>query len=153
MEKSAMIKICFFGVKHFFCFNLLLIFYSYFSEGFDSDVSLFCFCSISGIAPLITCFDLQFKNTFKKFITSLIYSSYSALQILLQIFLLFNFLSVIRNLTTVNVLRSSLENTSNNTTRDNTRQHEYNTRQHVYNTAQHEYNTTQHELTQQNISL
>ena len=142
MEKSAMIKICFFGIKHFFCFNLLFIFYSYFSEGFDSDVSLFCLCSISGIAPLITCFDLQFKNMFKKFITSLIHSGYSALQILLQIFLLFNFLSVIRNLTTVNVLRSSLENTSNNTTRDITRQHEYNTYTTRHNTSTTRHNTS-----------
>ena len=67
-------------------------------------VSLFCFFSISGIAPLITCFDLQFKNIFKKFWTSLMYLSCSVFQILLQMFLLFNFLSVIRNMITVNVL-------------------------------------------------
>ena len=37
--------------------------YTYFSKGFDSHVS-FCFFSISGIAPLTTCFDLQFKNIY-----------------------------------------------------------------------------------------
>ena len=100
-----MIKIYIFRVKVFyFCFNLFFIFYSYFSEGFDSHVSFFCFFSISGIAPLITCFALQFKNMFRKFITSLNYSNYSVFQILQQIYLLFNFLSVIRNLITVNAL-------------------------------------------------
>ena len=104
MEKFVMIKICVFRVKYFFCFILFVIFCSYFSEGFDSHVSLFCFFSISGIAPLITCYDLQFKNIFKKFISSFMYFSYSAFQILRQIVVLFNFLSVIRNLITVNVL-------------------------------------------------
>ena len=104
MEKFAMIKICVFRVKYFFCLILFVILCLYYSDGFDSPVSLFCFFSISGIAPLITCFDLQFKNMFKKFITSFLYFSYSALQTLLQIFILFNFLSVIRNLITVNVL-------------------------------------------------
>ena len=61
-----------FRVKFFlFCFNLFFIFYSYFPERFDSHVSLFCFFSISGIAPLITCFDLRFKNIFRKFTTAL----------------------------------------------------------------------------------
>ena len=92
------------GKVFIFYFNLFVIFYSYFSEGFDSNVSLLCFFSVSDIAPLITCVDLQFKSMFNKFISSLLYSSYSAFQIFLQIFLLFNFLSVIRNLITVNIL-------------------------------------------------
>ena len=46
-----MVKICVFRVKYFFCF-ILFMFCSHFSEGFDSHVSLFCFFSISGIAPL-----------------------------------------------------------------------------------------------------
>ena len=104
-EKNFPIKICVFRLKYFFfCFNLFVIFCSYFSEGFDSHVSLFRFFSISGIAPSIICFDLQFRNIFKKVITSLMYFSYSVFYILLQVFLLFNFLSVIRNLITVNVL-------------------------------------------------
>ena len=103
-EKFVMIKICVFTVRYFFCFNLFVIFSSYFAKWFDSHVSLFCFFSISGAAPLITCFDLQFKNIFKTFITSLTYFSYSAFHALLQIFLLFSFLLVIRKLITVNVL-------------------------------------------------
>ena len=101
-----MVKICVFRVKYFFCFILFVMFSSYFSEGFDSHVSLFCFVSISGIAPLITCYHLQFK-IFKKFISSFMYFSYSAFQILLQILVLFNFLTVICNLITVNVLITS----------------------------------------------
>ena len=104
MEKFAMIKICVFRIKCFFCLILIVIFCLYYSKGFDSPLSLFCFFSISGTAPLITCFDLRFKNMFKKFITSLMYFSNSALQTLLQIFMLFHFLSVIRNLITVNGL-------------------------------------------------
>ena len=101
-------KICYdwnsrFQGKLFFCFNLFVIFCSYFSEGFDSHVSLFCFFWIFVIAPLITCFDSQLKNIFKKFIPSLMYFSYSAF----HIFLLFNFLSVISNLIAVNVLKVS----------------------------------------------
>ena len=92
MEKFVMIKICVFRVKYFFCFILFVIFCSYFSEGFDSHVILFCHFSISGIAPLITCYNLQFKNIFKKFITSFMYFSYSAFQRLLQICVFFNFL-------------------------------------------------------------
>ena len=75
----------------------------HFSEGFDSHVSLFFLFSISGIAPLITYYDLQFKNIFKKFISSFMYLNYSAFQILLQILVLFNFLTVICNLITANV--------------------------------------------------
>ena len=101
-----MVKICVFRVKYFFCF-ILFMFCSHFSEGFDSHVSLFCFFSISGIAPLIACYDLQFRNIFKKFISSFMYFSYSAFQILLQILVLFNFLTVICNLITVNVLITS----------------------------------------------
>ena len=70
-----MIKMCIFRVEYFYllyfifiCFILFVIFCSYFFKGFDLHVSLFCFFSISGIAPLITCYDLQFTNTFKKFI-------------------------------------------------------------------------------------
>ena len=60
-----MIKLYVFRVKYyFFCFNLFVILYSYFSEGFDSHVSLPCFFSIFGIAPLIACIDLRFKNIF-----------------------------------------------------------------------------------------
>ena len=77
---------------------------SFFSKGLDSHVSLFCFFSISGMAPLITCFDVQLKNILKKFITLFMYFNCSVFQILLQIFILFNFLSVIRTLITVNVL-------------------------------------------------
>ena len=65
-EKFAMIKICVFRVKYFFCLILFLIFCLYYSEGFDSPVSLFCFFSISGIAPLIICFDLRFKKHVQK---------------------------------------------------------------------------------------
>ena len=86
------------------CLALFVIFCSHFSKGFDSHVSLFCFFSVSDIVPLITCYDLQFKNMFKKSISSFMYFSYSAFQILLQILVLFNFLSVICNLITVNVL-------------------------------------------------
>ena len=78
-----MIKICIFRVKYIFC---LILFF------------------ISGIAPLITCYELKFKNIFKKFISSFMNFSYSAFQILLQILVLFNFLTVIYNLITVNVL-------------------------------------------------
>ena len=99
-----LIKIWVFRVKYFFCFVLFVIFCSHFSEGIDSHVSLFCFFSISGIASLITCYDLQFKNIFQKFISSFMYFSYSAFQILLQILVLFNFLTVICILITVNVL-------------------------------------------------
>ena len=98
-----MVEICVFRVKYFFCF-ILFMFCSHFSEGFDSHVSLFCFFSISGIAPLTTCYDLQFKNIFQTFISFFMYFSYSAFQILLQILVLFNFLTVICNLITVNVL-------------------------------------------------
>ena len=74
-----MIKTCVFKVKYFFCFILFVIFCSYFSEGFDSYASLFCFFSISGTAPVITFYDLQFKNIFKKFKSSF-YASISALE-------------------------------------------------------------------------
>ena len=104
MKNLFMIKICVFRIKYLFCFTLFVIFSSHFSEGFDSHVSLFCFFSISGIAPLITCYDLQFKNIFERFISFFMYFSYSAFQILLQILVLFNFLTVICNLITVNVL-------------------------------------------------
>ena len=106
-----MIKMCIFRVEYFYllyfifiCFILFVIFCSYFFKGFDLHVSLFCFFSISGIAPLITCYDLQFKNIFERFISFFMYLSYSAFQILLQILVLFNFLTVICNLITVNVL-------------------------------------------------
>ena len=101
-----MVKICVFRVKYSFCF-ILFMFCSHFSEGFDSHVSLFCFFSISGIAPLITCYDLQFKNIFQTFISFFMYFSYSAFQILLQILVLFNFRTVICNLIIVNVLTAS----------------------------------------------
>ena len=71
-----MIKTCVFKVKYFFCFILFVIFCSYFSEGFDSYASLFCFFSISGTAPVITFYDLQFKNIFKKFKSSFMYFSF-----------------------------------------------------------------------------
>ena len=98
-----MIKICVFRVKYVFCYILFFMFASHFSEGFDSHVSLFFLFSISGSAPLITYYDLQFKNIFKKFISSFMYFNYSAFQILLQILVLFNFLTVICNLITANV--------------------------------------------------
>ena len=97
-----MIKIGVFRVKYVFCFILFVMFSSHFSEGFESHVSLFFFFSISGVTPLITCYDLQFKNMFKKFISSFMYFNYSAFQILLQILVLFNFLTVICNLVTAN---------------------------------------------------
>ena len=50
---------------------------------FDTHVSLFCFFPISGIKPLITCYDLQFKNLCIKFKTFFMYFRYSAFQILL----------------------------------------------------------------------
>ena len=71
-----MVKTCVFKLKYFFCFILFVIFCSYFSKGFDSYVSLFCFFSISGIAPVITFYDLQFENIFKKFISSFMYFSF-----------------------------------------------------------------------------
>ena len=40
MEKVCNDKNFRFQGKVFFCFNLFVIFYSYFSEGFDSHVSL-----------------------------------------------------------------------------------------------------------------
>ena len=100
-------KICLwlkFKSSFFVLFLFVIFFCSYISEGFDSHVSLFYFFSISGIAPLITGYDLQFKNIFKKFLSSFMCFSYSAFQILLQILILFNFLSVMCNLIAVNVL-------------------------------------------------
>ena len=46
------------GKVFFFCFDLFVIFYLYFSERFDSHVSLSCFFLISGIASLIAYFYL-----------------------------------------------------------------------------------------------
>ena len=98
------LKFAFSGLSTFFVLFYFVIFCSHFSEGFDSHVSLFCFFSISGVAPLITYYDLQFRNIFRKFLNSFMNFSNSAFQILLEILVLFNFLSVIRNLVTVNVL-------------------------------------------------
>ena len=84
-----------------FCFDILGS-----SESFDSHESLPSFLSICTIAPLIMCFDLKFKTMFSKITTSLSYNYISVL-ILLQIFFLFNFLSVFFNLISVKVLMVS----------------------------------------------
>ena len=78
-----------------------------FSEGIDSHVSLTCFFSICAIAPLIVYFNLRLKNMFSKITSSLLYCSISVFKILLQMFLLFNSLSVLRNLISVKVLMIS----------------------------------------------
>ena len=85
-----------------FCFYILGS-----SERFDSHESLPSFPSICAIAPLIICFDLKFKTMFSKITTSLSYNCISVFIILLQIFFLFNFLSVFCNLISVKVLMIS----------------------------------------------
>ena len=61
--------------------NLLVCFNFYFfilrsSLGFDSHVSLPSFLSIFTIAPLIICFELNFKIMYSKITTSLSYDSF-----------------------------------------------------------------------------
>ena len=85
-----------------FCFRILGS-----SERFDSHESLPSFVSICAIAPLIICFDLKFKTMFSKITTSLSYNCISVFIIILQIFFLFNFLSVFCNLIYVKVLMIS----------------------------------------------
>ena len=67
------------------CFNFCFFMLGS-SEGFDSHVSLPCFPLIFAIVPLITCFDLKFKNMCSKITTSLLCHSISAFIILLKIF-------------------------------------------------------------------
>ena len=120
MAKSAMLmieKVC--KNSHFSFLNVLLFqeglnlldFSNFYilgsSERFDSHESLPSFPSICAIAPLIICFDLKFKTMFSKITTSLSYNCISVFIILLQIFFLFNFLSVFCNLISVKVLMIS----------------------------------------------
>ena len=81
-----------------FCFYILV-----FSEGLDSHVSLLSFLSIYAIAPLIIYFDLKFKIMFSKTTISFSYNCISVFIILLQIFFLFNFLSLFCNLISIKV--------------------------------------------------
>ena len=85
-----------------FCFYILGS-----SERFDSHESLPSFLSICAIAPLIICFDLKFKTMFSKITTSVSYYCISIFIIFLQIFFLFNFLSVFCDLISVEVLMTS----------------------------------------------
>ena len=80
------------GLNLLVCFNFCYILGS--SERFDSHVSLPSFLSICDNAPLAICFDLRFRTMFRKITTSLSYNCISVFTILLQIFFLFNFLSV-----------------------------------------------------------
>ena len=73
------------------------------SNGSDTHVILPCFFSICAIGHLIICFDLRFRIMFRKITISLLYHTISVFKILLQIFLLFNFLLVLRNLISVKV--------------------------------------------------
>ena len=122
MAKSAMLmigKVCknsYFSFLNVLVFQEglnLLFFFNFcfyimgFSESLDSHVSLRSFLSICAIAPLIICFDLKFKTMFSKITTSLSYNCISVFIILLQIFFLFNFLSVFCNLISVKVLMIS----------------------------------------------
>ena len=122
MAKSAMLmigKVCknsYFSFLNVLVFQEglnLLVFFNFcfyilgFSESLDSHVSLPSFLSICAIAPLIICFDLKFKTMFSKITTSLSYNCISVFIILLQIFFLFNFLSVFCNLISVKVLMIS----------------------------------------------
>ena len=122
MAKSAMLmigKVCknsYFSFLNVLVFQEglnLLVFFNFcfyilgFSESLDSHVSLRSFLSICAIAPLIICFDLKFKTMFSKITTSLSYNCISVFIILLQIFFLFNFLSVFCNLISVKVLMIS----------------------------------------------
>ena len=88
------------------CFNFCLYILGS-SERFDSHVTLPSFFSICAIAPLVICFDLKFKTMLSKNTTSLSYNCISVFTILLQIFFLFNFLSVFCNLISVKVLMIS----------------------------------------------
>ena len=94
------------GLNLLVCFNFCFYILGS-SERFDSHVSLPSFLSICTIAPLIICFDLKFKTMFSKITTSLSYNCISVFIILLQIFFLFNFLSVFCNLISVKVLMIS----------------------------------------------
>ena len=122
MAKSAMLmigKVCkssYFSFLNVLVFQEglnLLVFFNFcfyilgFSERLDSHVSLRSFISICAIAPLIICFDLKFKTMFSKTTISLSYNCISVFIILLQIFFLFNFLSVFCNLISVKVLMIS----------------------------------------------
>ena len=95
------------GLNLLFVFFYFLFLYIWVFERFDSHVSLPSFLSICAIAPLIICFDLKFKTMFSKITTSLSYNCISVFIILLQIFFLFNFLSVFCNLISVKVLMIS----------------------------------------------
>ena len=83
-----------------FCFYILGS-----SERFDLHVSLPSFLSICAIASLIICFGLKFKTMFSKITTSLSCNCISVFIILLQIFLLFNFLLVFCNLKNNKLIR------------------------------------------------
>ena len=90
-----------------FWFNFCFVFFMLGISGeIDSSKNLPCFFSICAIAPLIICFDLSSRKMFSKIKISLLYYI-SVFIILLQISLLFNFLSVLHNLTSVKVLMIS----------------------------------------------
>ena len=122
MAKSAMLmigKVCknsYFSFLNVLIFqeslNLLVCFNFYFyilgsSERFDSHVSLPSFLSTFAIARLIICFDLKSKTMFSEITTFLLRNCISGFIILLQIFFLFNSLSVFYNLISVKVLMIS----------------------------------------------
>ena len=83
------------------CFNFCFLCWDLLK---DSHVSLPYFLSICAIASLIKCFDLKFRNMFSKITTSLWYNSISVFIMVLQIYFLFNFLSVFCNLISVKIL-------------------------------------------------
>ena len=78
-----------------------------FSEEIDSHGSLPFSFLMCAIVSLIICFDLGFRNMFREIIISLLYYIIFIFKTLLQIFLLFNFLPVLRNLISVKVLMIS----------------------------------------------
>ena len=65
-----------------------------------------CYCIFNSLSwfNLTICFNLRFRNMFRKFIISLLNCSNSVFETLLQIFLWFNFLSIWPNLISVKVL-------------------------------------------------
>ena len=85
-----------------YAFNFF--FMLWFSDGVDSYISLPCFFSICAFTRLIIYFNLRFKNMFCKITSSVLYQSISVIKILLQIFLLLNFVSVCCNLISVKVV-------------------------------------------------
>ena len=93
---------------YYFCFGLIFVFLCWvFPKKMIHMQVYLVFFSICALAPLIICFDLRFRNMFRKIIIYLLYHSVSVLKVLLQMSLLFSFLPVLRNLLTIKVLMIS----------------------------------------------